>query len=166
MLAIAIRWDTTAIAESDSSYPSCRQRVSIAVPMLPTSETEPSPMVQRATSSFVIDNKDFAPVEWIGGGLSRGRFEKTFTGDLAGAGVVEAVLLRTENEGLAVYVGIERIECTLHGRTGSFLLLHQAMQPGAATWTIAERSGTGDLAGITGAGEILPGHGFTLDYEL
>ena len=123
-------------------------------------------MAERASSSFVIDRKDMAPAEWTGGGLARARFEKTFTGDLAGTSVVEAVLLRTDNEGLAVYVGIERIDCTLHGKAGSFLLLHQAMQPGLATWTIAQGSGTGDLAGITGAGEILPGHGFTLHYAL
>jgi hypothetical protein len=123
-------------------------------------------MPQRATSSFVIDKKDMAPAEWTGGDLARARFEKTFTGDLAGTGVVEAVLLRTPHDALAVYVAIERIECTLHGRTGSFLLLHQAMQPGPATWTIAVGSGSGELTGISGSGEILPGHNFTLDYEL
>jgi hypothetical protein len=52
------------------------------------------------------------------------------------------------------------------GGLGSFLLLHQAMQPGPATWTIAAGSGTGELAGISGNAEILPGHQFTLDYEL
>ena len=123
-------------------------------------------MPQRASSSFVIDKKDFAPAEWTGGGIARARFEKTFTGELAGTGVVEAVMLRTEGDALAVYVGIERIECTLHGRAGSFLLLHQAMQPGPATWTIAAGSGTGELTGISGNAEILPGHNFTLDYEL
>ena len=123
-------------------------------------------MAERVSSSFVIDRKDFVPAEWSGGGLTRARFEKTFTGELTGTSVVEAVMLRTENDGLAVYTGIERIECTVNGRTGSFLLLHQAMQPGPATWTIADGSGTGELAGIAGAGEILPGHGFTLHYSL
>jgi hypothetical protein len=123
-------------------------------------------MPQRATSSFTVDKKDFTPAEWTGGGLVRARYEKTFTGELAGSGVVEAVMLRTEGDALAVYVAIERIECTLHGRTGSFVLLHQAMQPGPATWTIAAGSGTGELAGISGNAEILPGHQFTLDYEL
>ena len=123
-------------------------------------------MAERVSSSFVIDRKDFAPVEWSGGGMTRARFEKTFSGELSGTSVVEAVMLRVENDGLAVYAGIERIECTVNGRSGSFLLLHQAMQPGHATWTIADGSGTGELAGISGAGEILPGHGFTLHYSL
>jgi hypothetical protein len=123
-------------------------------------------MAERVSSSFVIDRKDFVPAEWTGGGMTRARFEKTFTGELAGTSVVEAVMLRTEHDGPAVYTGIERIECTMNGRAGSFLLLHQAVQPGPATWTIATGSGTGDFAGIVGAGEILPGHGFTLHYSL
>ena len=122
--------------------------------------------MHHATSSFVLDKKDFAPAEWIGGGLMRARYEKTFTGDLAATSVVEGVMLRTENDGPAVYVAIERIEGTLHGKTGSFLLLHQAMQPGSSTWTIAAGSGLGELAGIVGSGEITPGHGFTLDYQI
>ena len=65
-----------------------------------------------------------------------------------------------------MYVAIERFECTLHGRTGSFLLLHRAMQPGESAWTIAEGTGQGELAGIQGSGEITPGHEFFLDYEI
>lgn len=123
-------------------------------------------MPLHADSSFVIDKKDFTPVEWAGGVCMRGRYEKVFTGDLTGTSVVEATLLRTENDGPAVYVAIERIQCTLQGRTGSFLLLHQALQPGPSSWTIAEGSGLGELAGIRGHGEITPGHGFTLDYDI
>lgn len=123
-------------------------------------------MAQRATSSFTLDKKDFTPAEWTGGTMMRARYEKTFTGDLSGQSIVEATLLRTDDEGPAVYVAIERFECTLHGRTGSFLLLHRAMQPGESAWTIAEGTGQGELAGIQGSGEITPGHGFILDYEI
>lgn len=123
-------------------------------------------MAQRATSSFTLDKKDFTPAEWAGGGMMRARYEKTFTGDLSGTSIVEAIMLRTDDEGPALYVAIERFDCMLHGRAGSFLLLHQAMQPGESSWTIAEGTGLGELQGIQGTGEITPGHGFTLDYEI
>lgn len=123
-------------------------------------------MAQRATSSFTLDKKDFVPAEWVGGTMMRARYEKTFTGDLEGTSVVEASMLRTDDDGPAVYVAIERFDCTLHGRKGSFLLLHRAMQPGESAWTIAEGTGQGELSGIQGSGEITPGHGFTLDYEI
>lgn len=120
----------------------------------------------HASSTFVIDKKDFVPAEWVGGSMTRGRFEKTFTGDFEGTGVVEAVLLRSDGDGPAVYSAVERIDGTLHGKRGSFLLLHQAMMPGPSSWSIAQGSGLGELQGISGAGEITPGHAFTLDYEL
>ncbi len=123
-------------------------------------------MAQRAVSSFTLDKKDFTPVEWERADVMRARYEKTFTGDLSGTSIVEATLLRSHDEGPAVYVALERFTCTLHGRTGSFLLIHRAMQPGEGNWTIAEGTGEGELAGIQGSGEITPGHGFTLDYEI
>ncbi len=101
--------------------------------------------------------------------MSRTRFVKTFTGELTGTGIVEAVMLRTDDDGPAVYVGIERIEGTLHWQAGSFLPLHSATMLGgeqAASWTIVPGSGTGGLAGISGSGEITPDHDLVLDYQL
>ena len=34
-----------------------------------------------------------------------------------------------------------------------------------ALWTIVTGSGTGELAGIHGTGEITPGHNFMLNYD-
>jgi hypothetical protein len=120
-------------------------------------------------SSFVIDNKDVHPVEWQGGQMSHTRFYKTFTGDLAGTSVVEAVMMAAENDGASVYVGIERFECAVHGKTGTFLLTHAATHHasgGGAEWKIVSGSGTGELAGIAGRAQILPKHEFELTYEL
>jgi hypothetical protein len=126
-------------------------------------------MSMEAKSAFVIDNKDVHPVEWQGGQMSHTRFYKTFTGDLAGTSVVEAVMMAAENDGASVYVGIERFECAVHGKTGTFLLTHAATHHasgGGAEWKIVSGSGTGELAGIAGRAQILPKHEFELTYEL
>jgi Protein of unknown function (DUF3224) len=73
----------------------------------------------------------------------------------------------------AAYAGIERFDGTLHGRTGGFVLSHDAGGAKGApwmTWKIVETTGTGELAGIRGEGQIIigpdGGHSYTLDYEL
>ncbi|HEV2088219.1 MAG TPA: DUF3224 domain-containing protein [Cryptosporangiaceae bacterium] len=123
----------------------------------------------RAESSFTVDDRDMTPVDWEGGAMSRARFTKTFTGDLVGSSVVEAAMLMAANDGPVAYVGLERIEGALHGRTGSFVLLHAATghrgeQTGS--WTIVSGSGGGELTGIQGSGTITEEHEFTLDYEI
>lgn len=126
-------------------------------------------MTHVAQSSFVIDSKDAAPVAWNGGQMSQNTFHKTFTGDIVGTSVVKAVMLVTENSGPAVYTGIERFDCTIKGRAGTFLLTHTAVMPdpGARTrWDIVQGSGSGELQGIAGSGEIQPGHNFRLNYTL
>ncbi|MEO6214077.1 MAG: DUF3224 domain-containing protein [Vicinamibacterales bacterium] len=123
----------------------------------------------RATSAFTIDKKDVQPVEWQGGQMSHTRFYKMFTGDLTGTSIVEAIMMAAENDGASVYVGIERFECAIHGRTGTFLLTHAATHHasgGGAAWQIVSGSGTGELQGITGDGQILPKHELALTYEL
>ena len=123
----------------------------------------------QATSAFTIDKKDVNPVEWHGGQMSHTRFYKTFTGDLTGTSIVEAIMMGPEDDGPAVYVGIERFDCTIHGRTGTFLLTHAATHHasgGGASWRIVDGSGTGELAGIRGEAQILPKHDLALTYEL
>ncbi len=123
----------------------------------------------HAKSAFTVDDRDATPVEWDGGEMSRTRFAKTFTGDLVGSSVVEATMLMMENAGPVAYVGLERIEGSLHGRAGTFVLLHAASGHGGeqvASWTVVAGSGTGELAGIRGSGEITDQHDLVLNYEL
>jgi len=95
-----------------------------------------------------------------------------FGEDLGGADKQEFnITVYTENP--AAYVGIERVDGTLHGRKGSFVLQHEAGGTDGVpwmTWKIVETTGTGDLAGIHGEGQIIIGpngeHSYTLDYEL
>jgi hypothetical protein len=126
-------------------------------------------MTQIAQSSFVIDKKDAAPVEWEGGNMGHNSFYKTFSGDITGTSLVKAIMLVIENSASGLYVGIERFNCSVNGRQGTFLLTHTAYMPDPQSltrWQIVPGSGTGELVGISGFGEIQPGHNFRLEYSL
>ena len=131
----------------------------------------------RAISGFTLDVYEPAPFDEHvkapeGFQLSRTRIAKTFSGDLAGTSVTQAVMAVTQ-EGSAGYVAIELIVGSLHGRQGSFLLQHSATATRGAqsgSYTIVPDSGTGQLAGLSGEGDIAVdadgAHTLTLDYDL
>jgi hypothetical protein len=131
----------------------------------------------RAISGFTVDAYEPAPFDEQaevpeGFQLSRTRIAKTFSGDLLGTSVTQAVMAVTR-EGSAGYVAIELIVGTLQGRQGSFLLQHSATATRGAqsgSFTIVPDSGTGRLAGLSGRGDIAVGadgaHTLTLDYDL
>lgn len=68
--------------------------------------------------------------------------------------------------------GLERIEGSVAGRKGSFVLRHEVgfdAQGVRGTWTVVPGSGTGELAGIGGSGTISGAMGaevmeYTFDY--
>ena len=131
-------------------------------------------MTDRAEGTFTLDswNAEKPYDEHEGTQTARVHVGKTFTGGLAGTSTTELITVVTE-AGPAAYVGIERFVGTLAGRTGGFVLQHGAgAEDGTPwlSWKIAEGTGTGDLAGITGEGEIIigpdGGHSYTLDYRI
>lgn len=104
--------------------------------------------------------------------LGRMSISKQFRGDLEGAGQGQMLTGMTAVEGSAVYVAVERVTGTLHGRRGSFVLVHRGVmtrgQPDLSV-IVAPDSGTGDLAGISGhmTIDIASGkHAYTLEYSL
>ena len=107
-----------------------------------------------------------------GATLGRITIAKTFEGDLTGTGSVTMLSAITGVKGSAGYVAIERVDGTLHGRTGSFVLQHSGtMTRGAAVLsvTVVPDSGTGALEGISGQMSIDTsggGHRYTFDYEI
>jgi hypothetical protein len=107
-----------------------------------------------------------------GSTLGRLSLEKQFHGDLEGTGKGEMLTGLTEVKGSAGYVAIERVTGTLHGRRGSFLLLHRGiMSQGAQdlTITVVPDSGTGQLADLTGKLDITIAEGkhfYDLEYTL
>ena len=104
--------------------------------------------------------------------VGRMAISKRFHGDLAGTSLGEMLAHRTEVAGSAGYVAMERVEATLAGREGSFVLMHTGeMNRGQPTLTVqvVPDSGTGGLTGLSGrlSIDIRDGrHFYELAYEL
>jgi hypothetical protein len=130
--------------------------------------------VISATAPFTLDvfehDDPYAVVDGVA--YTRSRIEKTFHGDLGATSTVEMLSVRGEGDG-AGYVALETVRGSLHGRTGTFALLHVGTMTADdvwARWPIAPGSGTGALEGIGGEAriEIAPdgAHTLHLDYAL
>jgi hypothetical protein len=104
--------------------------------------------------------------------LGRMAIDKQFQGDLHATSLGQMLSAGTASSGSAGYVAIERVEGTLDGRSGSFVLQHSAtMDRGRPqlTITVVPDSGTGELTGIIGAMGIRNAdgvHSYTFDYTL
>ena len=128
----------------------------------------------KAQATFDITKwEQLASEERDGLTIARNHVEKTFAGGIEGTSTAELLMATTAHEGSAAYVGFERLTVRVGDHAGSFLLRHDAtMTRGTPTadWAIVPDSGTGGLAGISGAGTIAQepagGHTFTLQYEL
>jgi hypothetical protein len=128
----------------------------------------------QAISPFALDS--FAPEppyrEDRGVKYARTHIDKTFRGDIEAQSTVEMLSASAEDGG-AGYVALERIEGSVHGRSGSFALVHIGTMTGEghwAKWPVVPGSGTGELAGISGEARIeidaAGAHTLFLDYEL
>ena len=111
-------------------------------------------MAEHARGTFEVKLDPQGPVDAAGGtNLGRMAIDKRFLGDLEGTSRGEMLFARTEIEGSAGYVAIERVTGTLLGREGSFVLLHRGiMAAGEHRLSIAvvPDSGSGDLVGLIG----------------
>jgi hypothetical protein len=110
-----------------------------------------------------------------GEGAARGRMsiDKQFHGDLEAVSKGEMLTAMTSTQGSAGYVAIEKVNGTLGGRQGTFVLQHHAtMTRGEPKLDIivVPDSGTGALAGIKGTMKIVIAEGgkhfYELDYTL
>jgi hypothetical protein len=84
--------------------------------------------------------------------------DKQFHGDLDATSQGEMLSAMSAVEGSAGYVAIERVSGTLHGRSGSFVLQHNATMTRGAPYLniiVVPDSGTGDLVGLTGSMNII-----------
>ncbi|GLZ13155.1 hypothetical protein Acsp04_33900 [Actinomadura sp. NBRC 104425] len=134
-------------------------------------------MTSHASGTFDIDAWEAGEpyAKHDGTALTRVRVRKTFHGDLVGTSTAELITVETA-AGPAAYVGIETVTGILHGREGTFVLQHSAgSEDGTPAtqwlrWLIVPTSGTGELAGIRGHGQITAladgGHSWSLDYTL
>ncbi len=91
-----------------------------------------------------------------------------FTGDIEGDGSVEWLMCYLPDR-TARFAGLQRVEGSIGGRTGSFVMESVGGHDGTASkgvWTVIAGSGTGDLAGLTGEGTFDAPGGPEVSYRL
>ncbi len=130
-------------------------------------------MTQHASGTFEVKMQPLGEGD-VAAGSSLGRMslDKQFSGDLQAIGKGEMLAARSDIPTSAAYVAIERVTGTLHGREGSFVLVHKGVMTSEAQRLVIEvvpNTGTGQLAGILGTlGIRIEGgkHFYDFDYEL
>jgi hypothetical protein len=132
-------------------------------------------MTEHARGDFTLDSwQQETYDEADGATLAEARISKTFTGGLTGTSTTRILTCQTYVETSAAYVGLERFTGALGARNGSFVLRHDATthaEEGASlSWTVVPDSGTGELSGLRGDGQIIQHpdgrHEYVLDYDL
>ncbi|HEY8012152.1 MAG TPA: DUF3224 domain-containing protein [Rudaea sp.] len=130
-------------------------------------------MKNHAVGSFDVQlqaldvyNKD------VGASLARMSIDKQFHGDLDALSKGEMLSAMGSVKGSAGYVAIERVTGTLHGRSGSFVLQHNATMTRGEPYlniVVVPDSGSGELAGLSGTMNIIIAdgkHSYEFDYAL
>ncbi len=100
--------------------------------------------------------------------------DKAFSGDLEGVARTQFTSAFDGQTGVGTYVAMESFTGTLGGRRGAFNLAHTATTTGADRLhdlvVIVPGSGTDELAGLAGTGELVVEadgtHRLDLDYAL
>ncbi len=104
--------------------------------------------------------------------ISRMSLDKQYTGPLTASGRGEMLAFMNRDIGSGAYVAMERVQGTLDGLHGSFLLHHcGTMQRGTPGLTVAvvHDSGQDELAGLSGTLQIRIEEGkhyYDFDYTL
>ena len=108
----------------------------------------------------------------VAAGLARMSIDKQFRGDLDAVSKGEMLSAMGNVKGSAGYVAIERVSGTLHGRSGSFVLQHNATMTRGEPYLniiVVPDSGSGELAGLSGTMNIIIAdgkHSYEFDYTL
>ena len=130
-------------------------------------------MSTHATGTFAIKKWDEQPYHESGDGakMTSAHVSFLYHGDIEGESVME-YLMSYRPDGTGVYIGLERIAGSIGGRAGSFVLQHTgtfASDGVTGTYLVVSDSGTSDLGGLRGGGNLsISGAGpypFTLDYD-
>ncbi|WP_257385891.1 DUF3224 domain-containing protein [Tahibacter caeni] len=130
-------------------------------------------MKQQAKGAFDVK---LQPLEAYnrneGAGLGRMSIDKQFHGDLEATSQGEMLHAGSARDS-GGYVAVERVTGALQGRRGSFALQHNATMTRGVPYLniiVVPGSGTGELAGLSGAMNIVIAEGgehfYEFDYEL
>jgi hypothetical protein len=126
-------------------------------------------MPTHATGTFDVKLTPQSAPDAIPGRMS---IDKQFHGDLEATSKGEMLAVMSEVKGSGVYVAIERVTGTLHGRTGAFVLHHTGIMDRGAqqlSVNVVPDSGAGQLTGLTGKMTIkieAGKHFYEFDYTL
>jgi hypothetical protein len=125
---------------------------------LPKSQKD-SPMTQHATGPFEVKLAPLDPAfKTEDNALGRMSIDKQFHGDLEATSKGEMLTAGNPSKGSAGYVAEEHVTGTLHGRSGSFSLQHNATMDNGnfqLNIIVVPGSGTGQLAGLSGTMNII-----------
>lgn len=134
-------------------------------------------------STLPVMTNTFTPRSWdeqiVSGGENAPRFVHAhvtfgYTGLIEGSSTCDYLLYYAGegyDSGGQTAPGIERVEGSVEGRKGSFILRHEvgyAADGIRGTFTVIPGSGTGELAGITGSGTVWGASrtmNYTFDYS-
>ena len=110
----------------------------------------------RATGRIEVKSYQPQPYDEATGGptLVEIHVTESFHGDIEAEGAVRFIQA-LRKDGSATFVGLERVQGTLAGRKGSFLLQDSGTLVGRevnGAWFVVPDSGTGDLKGLRGEG--------------
>ena len=131
-------------------------------------------MTKHAKGTFEVkvtpqkpDNKEAETAK-----LGRLSIDKQFHGDLEATSTGEMLSAGPDAKGSGAYVALERVNGTLHGRSGTFVLQHNGtMTRGVPQMNVVvvPDSGIGDLTGISGSMTIkieAGKHSYEFEYSL
>lgn len=126
--------------------------------------------MSNATGTFEITSGSEDPYEETQDGvkLTRASGTQRFTGDIEGDGSVEWLMCYLPDRS-ATFVGLQRIDGSVDGHSGSFVMQAVGMHDGKqskATWSVVTGSGTGELASISGEGSFHAPGGPQVTYDL
>jgi len=140
---------------------------------LPHSQQRDLPTTRHATDAFDVKVTPLQPAfKTDDNSLGRMSLDKQYHGDLEATAQGEMLTASTPIKGSAAYVAVECVSGRLHGRTGAFLLQHSGtMSHGEfhLNVTVVPDSGTGQLAGLSGAMNIIitdGKHSYEFSYTL
>ncbi|MEO8364802.1 MAG: DUF3224 domain-containing protein [Pseudoxanthomonas sp.] len=130
-------------------------------------------MIRHATGTFEVNMQPQGEGD-VAAGSSLGRMslDKRFSGGLEATGKGEMLAARSDVPTSAAYVAIERVSGRLHGREGSFVLVHKGVMTQAMQQLVIEvvpDTGTGQLQGLVGTlGIRVEGgqHHYDFEYSL
>jgi hypothetical protein len=124
--------------------------------------------------SFTVTGWDEHTYEELDGvsKLTKVSYTQSYTGGLEGSAAWQGQMFYAE-DGSAFFTGLQLFTGALDGRQGSFVVEARGGYDGATAttdWTVVTGSGTGALAGLTGAGSAAAGSGtegtYGFDYDL